>query len=211
MKSLILSFVSLWLLIIPSTLALLEESFVAFSNGNGSIPIHNAVIVHDAEDPAGVQIASRAIVVDFEQITGSRPQNITWDGSGSPGNGSSIDTAIIIGTVDSDLIQAIVDNDKLDVDDISGKWETFKTTVVSEPLDGVRNALIIVGSDMRGTAFGVYTLSEQCGKSPFHFWCDVPVVEHDSIYAPQKTTVHGEPTVQFRGLFINDEAPALTG
>jgi hypothetical protein len=45
----------------------------------------------------------------------------------------------------------------------------------------------------------------------FHFWADVPAAKHDSIYALPKTTIHGEPTVRYRGLFINDEAPALTG
>lgn len=153
----------LWMLMLPSATSLLEERFIAFSASDGSISIHNAVIVHDSRDPAGVQIAADSLVNDFEQITGSRPKNATWDKDSGPlGNG----TAILIGTVESDLIRTIVENGKLDVDDIEGKWETFKTTVVSEPLSGVREALVIVGSDMRGTAFGVYTLAEQAGQSP---------------------------------------------
>ena len=77
--------------------------------------------------------------------------------------------------------------------------------------DGVGQALVIVGSDMRGTAFGVYTLAEQSGQSPYHFWADVPASKHETIYATNKTTTHGEPSVKYRGLFINDEAPVLTG
>lgn len=150
---------------LSSVSALLEERFVAFEEVDGSIPIHNAVIVHDAEDPAGVEIAANALVTDFEQITGSKPRNLTYDGGISSGNGT-IDTAILIGTIESDLIKAIVGNGDLDVDDLEDKWETFKTIVVSEPLEGVGQALVIVGSDMRGTAFGVYTLTEQCGQSP---------------------------------------------
>lgn len=197
-----------WLSTLPSVFALLEERFVAFSASNASISIQNAVILHDAEDPAGVQIAVQSLADDFEEITGTRPQNITWDdGSGPLGNG----TAIIIGTVESQLIKIIAEDGKIDVDGLQGKWETFQTSVVSEPLPGVRNALVIVGSDMRGTAFGVYTLAEQCGQSPFHFWADVPAVKHETIYALSKTTIHGEPTVKYRGLFINDEAPGLTG
>ncbi|OMP88076.1 hypothetical protein BK809_0002833 [Diplodia seriata] len=58
--------------------------------------------------------------------------------------------------------------------------------------------------------FGVYTLSEQCGQSPFHWWADVPASKHPELYALAQTTIHGEPSVRYRGLFINDEAPALT-
>lgn len=45
----------------------------------------------------------------------------------------------------------------------------------------------------------------------YHWWADVPATRHDSIYALPITTTHGEPSVKYRGLFINDEAPALTG
>lgn len=163
-RRLVLPLLWLWTLSsFPSVSSLLEERFIAFSASDGSIPIHNAVIVHDSEDPAGVQIAAASLVSDFEQITGNRPENITWnEDSGSLGNG----TAILIGTIESALIKAISDNGKIDVDDLEGKWETFKTSVVSEPLSGVRQALVIAGSDMRGTAFGVYTLAEQSGQSP---------------------------------------------
>lgn len=158
----------LWLsaiLLIPHASALLEEKFVTFTESDGAIPIHNAVIVHDVDDPAGVQIAARALVNDFEQITGSKPRNLTYDEGLSSGNGT-IDRAILIGTVDSELIKAIAGNSDLDVESLEGKWESFTTTLVSEPLEGVDEALVIVGSDMRGTAFGVYTLAEQCGQSP---------------------------------------------
>lgn len=150
---------------ISNVSALLEEQFVAFSESDGAVPIHNAVIVHDAQDPAGVQIASRALVGDLEQITGSKPRNLTFDDGLGSGNGT-VETAILIGTVESQLIQAVVDNSDLDVNPLEGKWESFTTTLVSEPLEGIREALVIVGSDMRGTAFGVYTLAEQCGQSP---------------------------------------------
>lgn len=158
----------LWLLtlsLFPSASALLEERFVAFSESDGSIPIHNAVIVHDVEDPAGVPIAANSLAKDFEDITGRKPRNTTYDGGLSSGNGT-IETAILIGTTGSELVKAIVENADLDVDGLEGKWETFRTAVVSEPLEGVGKALVIVGSDMRGTAFGVYTLAEQCGQSP---------------------------------------------
>jgi len=45
----------------------------------------------------------------------------------------------------------------------------------------------------------------------FHWWADVPAKQHNEIYAENKTVVFGEPSVKYRGLFINDEAPGLTG
>ena len=151
--------------LVPNASALLEEKFVVFSESDGAVPIHDAVIVHDVDDPAGVQIAARALVNDFEQITGSKPRNLTYD-EGLPSGNGTIETAILIGTVDSELIRAFVENSDLDIEALEGKWESFTTTLVSEPLEGVGEALVIVGSDMRGTAFGVYTLAEQCGQSP---------------------------------------------
>lgn len=46
--------------------------------------------------------------------------------------------------------------------------------------------------------------------SSYHWYADVPAKKHSSIYALPKTTVHGEPSVKYRGLFINDEEPATT-
>lgn len=62
----------------------------------------------------------------------------------------------------------------------------------------------------RGTIYALYTLSEQMGVSPFHFWSDVPVRSRPAIaFSHGKKLSHGEPTVKYRGVFINDEHPAL--
>lgn len=45
----------------------------------------------------------------------------------------------------------------------------------------------------------------------FHWWADVPAAKHEELHALPKKTIHGEPSIKYRGLFINDEAPALTG
>lgn len=95
--------------------------------------------------------------------------------------------------------------------------------VVPNPLPGVDRALVIAGSDQRGTIFGIYDLSEQIGVSPWYWWADVPVRKREGVWALGSATgagdngtksggrkVQGEPTVRYRGLFINDEQPALT-
>jgi hypothetical protein len=74
----------------------------------------------------------------------------------------------------------------------------------------VQRALVIAGSDKRGTIYGIYTLSEQIGVSPWYWWADVPIAHHRSLSVPLDTRIMEKPTVQYRGLFLNDEAPVLT-
>jgi hypothetical protein len=85
------------------------------------------------------------------------------------------------------------------------------TQLVLNPAPGVAQALVIAGSDKRGAIFGVYDLSQQIGVSPWYFWADVPTISKQTIYALPGTKVSKSPSVKFRGIFLNDEAPALTG
>ncbi len=71
--------------------------------------------------------------------------------------------------------------------------------------------MIISGSDRRGTAFGVFELSRQMGVSPWYWWADVPVKKKKEIYFKNGHFVYGPPSVKYRGIFINDEAPAFSG
>ncbi len=75
------------------------------------------------------------------------------------------------------------------------------------------NVLVIAGSDKRGTIYGIYDLSEQIGVSPWYWWADVPVQLHDALFvkAGAGKYVEGPPAVKYRGIFLNDEAPALSG
>lgn len=84
-------------------------------------------------------------------------------------------------------------------------------TVVSAPLKDVEEALVIAGSDKRGTIYGVYELSEQIGVSPWYDWADVPVVPQQNLSIVRGSYTAGEPAVKYRGIFLNDEAPCLTG
>ena len=84
-------------------------------------------------------------------------------------------------------------------------------TMVKNPADGVGEALVIAGSDRRGTIYGIYELSEQIGVSPWYDWADVPVVHREDLSIKRGTYTAGEPAVKYRGIFLNDEAPCLTG
>jgi hypothetical protein len=78
---------------------------------------------------------------------------------------SAPETAIIAATVNSALIRGLEKRGLVNVSDIRGEWETFRTTVVQDYQPG-KNALVIAGSDKRAVVYGLYTLAEQCGQSP---------------------------------------------
>ncbi len=118
---------------------------------------------------------------------------------------------IIIGTLGkSRIIDRLIQDGKIDPRQIAGKWESFFLQVVPDPLPGVESALVIVGSDKRGTIYGIYDLSEQMGVSPWYWWADVPIVHQDEVYVKPGKYVQGPPAVKYRGIFLNDEAPSLT-
>ncbi|MDR1718177.1 MAG: glycosyl hydrolase 115 family protein, partial [Prevotella sp.] len=116
------------------------------------------------------------------------------------------DNTIIIGIPDKDShIKKIVEEYKIDISDLSGKWEAFK--IVKASKDG-NNYLLTLGSDPRGTAYGILELSRYMGISPWVWWADViPNKKTDIEYTPDEK-VHA-PSVQYRGIFLNDEDWAL--
>lgn len=84
----------------------------------------------------------------------------------------------------------------------NGKWEEYKIDVDKDKIN-------IVGSDKRGTIYGIYELSEQLGVSPWYWWADVPAMQHDSVFVKEGVYTDGEPAVKYRGIFINDEWPSF--
>lgn len=199
--------------LLATSSALLEEPFIAFNSSSGAIPLSNATILYAADDFAGIEVAVNSLVDDLDQILGSRlpHASVTTQNVSQALEAVDSNLAIIVGSLSqSFLIQDLAAEGKLNAADIQGKWETFQTVVVTDPLPGLDNALVIAGSDMRGAMYGVYTLCEQAGQSPFWYWTDTPAQEHEEIYILPKQTLHGPPSIKYRGLFINDEAPSLT-
>ncbi len=94
---------------------------------------------------------------------------------------------------------------------IEGKWEASATAVVEHPAPGIGRALVIAGSDKRGTIFGICDLSQALGVSPWYWWADVPAPHRDMVYACTGSWISDSPAVKYRGIFLNDEAPSLTG
>ncbi len=193
----------------PSAFALGQVQYVENAYKPGSFAIVQdkiaAPICVDSNDWAGVIRAAHDLSADVKRVTGCMPE-IT-ENENNPGT-----NVIIIGTVGkSTLINQLVHDGKIDVTSIVGKWEAFFTQVVPNPMPGVDNALVIAGSDKRGTIYGIYDLSEEMGVLPWYWWADVPVKRQDALFVRPGKFVQGPPAVKYRGIFLNDEAPSLTG
>ena len=160
------------------------EPFVTFTAETDALPVKGAAISFSDDDDEGVKIAIRNLQTDMEQVFGKVSQQGT--------------TTILIGTQGRNK-----EIDRLKLKDLKGKREKFIITTVGD-------RLVIAGSDRRGTIYGVYELSRQLGVSPWAWWADAPVAKRAEAYVKRGTYTDDEPAVEFRGLFLNDEAPCLT-
>jgi hypothetical protein len=191
---------------IPAS-GLTPSTFVTMKSSKGSFPIvarsQAANIYVDTNDWPGVIRVARDLQTDIKRVSGLEAA-LAHDAKST---GKPI---IIVGTIGrSAVIDQLIRAEKIDVRDIAGKWEVSVIQVVNDPLPGVPQALIIAGSDKRGTIFGVYDVSEQMGVSPWHWWADVPAKQHKALHVQPGRHVLDSPVVQYRGIFINDEGPAL--
>ncbi|WP_049564842.1 glycosyl hydrolase 115 family protein [Streptomyces sp. SBT349] len=186
-----------------------RDLFVSPSWQPGSLTLAKngraAPILVSSDDHPGVARAARDLAADVRRVTGIEP-------SVSVGDWTPVrdDEVVLIGTIGkSPLIDRLISEGKLDVGGVTGRWETTREQVVSNPMPGVRRAFVIAGSDQRGTIYGIYETSRQMGVSPWYWWDDVPARQHAELYVLPGRHTQGTPAVKYRGFFINDENPAL--
>lgn len=181
------------------------DRFVTFKSSDKSFPIvfnnKTVNILFDTNDQKGISIAVNNLVEDFNCVCGVKPELL---------DEVTDKNCIIIGSVESKYIKQLIKSGKLDKKRLQKKNEKYIITTVENPFEGVEKALVIAGSDRRGTIYGIYELSEQMGVSPWYWWMDVPVEKHTEVYAMPGVYTDGEPAVKYRGIFLNDEAPCLT-
>ena len=204
-KSLLIFF----LLVSFQSFAVDTDTYIVFQKTKGSFPMAEkgkaSAILMDKNDFAGAIRAGKNLQTDIQKVTGIEPLFLT-------DNLTETKQIIIIGTLGKNQwIDQLVKDKKLNISDLQGKWEKFQTQIIENPFEGVKRALVIVGSDKRGTIYGAYDIAEQIGVSPWHWWADVPVKKHANIFVQTGNHTKGEPKVKYRGIFINDEAPALSG
>ena len=165
------------------------EQFISFEKQADAICLTDlkGEISCDPNDWKGVLMALDNLKGDLQKVTGR---------SNFP---------IVVGTLGkSAAIDKLAKKKLIDAKQLKGKNEKFIITFA-------KGQLIIAGSDKRGTIYGIYELSQQIGVSPWYDWADVPVVHHDHLYVKKGVFTDGEPAVRYRGIFLNDEAPCLSG
>ena len=187
-----------------------QTSFIESTFQEGSFPIVRksamATICLDEQELPGVVLAARSLQSDIQRVTGQLPEVTTR----APNTGAT--NVILIGSLGkSRLIEQLSKQGRIDISSLTGKWESFLIQVVTNPWPGAAQALVIAGSDKRGAIYGIYELSEQIGVSPWYWWADVPVRHRDELFAKPGRLTQGPPAVKYRGIFLNDEAPCLTG
>ncbi len=186
-----------------------KVSYISTEKENGLFTLSelgsSAPIIISTNDFAGVHRVAKLLQTDITSVTEFQPAIFI----------DSIPLSkeiVLIGTIGKNpLIDKLVQDKTLDVSGIVGKWETFLIQIVENPFPDVERALVIAGSDKRGTIYGMFDLSEKIGVSPWYWWADVPVKKKSNIYVLPGQYTNGEPKVKYRGIFINDEAPALSG
>lgn len=166
----------------------------------------NAYIYIDPDDFDLIKESAKLLQQDIEAITGKELTLLAGSLGDVKGN------AIIIGSLEkSSLIKQLVKQNKINASRITGKWEAYQVQTGKHLTKTISNAIVITGSDRRGTAYGVFELSKQIGVSPWYWWADAPVKKQPHIYINENVFVTDSPKVKYRGIFLNDEAPALTG
>ena len=168
--------------------ALAAEQFVSFAPQGDAFCLtdQKGTIVYDQNDWKGVHLAIDNLKKDLEKVTGRQ------------------DFPIVVGTLGKSAAIDKMAKKVPAIKQLKGKTEMFVITTV-------KDQLVIAGSDKRGTIYGVYELSQQIGVSPWYDWADVPVEKHANLYVKKGVYTDGEPAVRYRGIFLNDEAPCLTG
>lgn len=182
-------------LFLPLTAITAADRFVDFNKGDRLLCSEGSkvTISVDDNDNVGVKIAARNLVTDIQKVCAANATIVTQQ-----------DADIIVGTIgQSKAIDKLVKSGVIDARQLKGKREKYIITTTD-------NALVIAGSDRRGTIFGIYELSEQMGVSPWYYWMDVPAERHSNVYINKGMFTDGEPVVRYRGIFLNDEAPCLT-
>lgn len=170
---------------------------VTHESGKDYVDLTKATVVFDKDDWNVVRNAARLFASDINLVT---EKEITLQND-LPTQGD----IVLIGTIGkSKWIDQLAADKKINVSAIKNGWERFMITTLEHPFKGVAKALVIAGSDRRGTAYGVFSVSEAIGVSPWYWWADVPVVHQNKLFVKAGYTSK-TPSIKYRGIFINDE------
>lgn len=178
------------------------QIIVKETNGEQDFPLVSSnstpLISYDENDFEVVKETARLFAEDIRNVTGKKIALSNKQKTAA--------YMVIIGTVGQNrTIDRFISEGKLDVSPIRNSWEQYIIQTLDNPDKGIKKALVIAGCDRRGTAYGVFSLSEAMGVDPLYWWADVPVKQKKALYIHITRYVSKAPSVKYRGIFINDE------
>ncbi len=135
-----------------------------------------------------VSVAIDMFREDIQQVTGRLPQSVSIDDA----------TIRIIQLDNTDIPIKDLQKRGVPVDKLASKRDAFYITVS-------KRQLLVIGGDARGTAYGILELSRLAGVSPWVWWGDVPPEKKTKLILPAKYQTFQSPSVEYRGIFLNDE------
>lgn len=165
----------------------------------------------------GVKRIAEKVADDVETVCGNRPE-IYQEGTGQARR------LVWMATVGrSPLLATLAEQGILELSGVRRKREVYgirlferaKTEEESRlwnipEFAQVEELLVIYGSDKRGTIYGMFRLSELIGVSPLYFWGDAKPGKRESMWVDSSVEmISKEPSVKYRGFFINDEWPCF--
>ena len=157
----------------------------------------------------GVRLIADEHSNDVSLVCGKKPKILS-----TPDELSTENVVIFATLGKSPVLDRLIASSKLSADGIAGKREVFGIFTVGRPFedrDDIKSALIVCGSDKRGTIYGIFDLSERVGVSPLVYWGDVVPKKKSEVSLAIDSFISKEPSVRYRGLFINDDWPAFGG
>lgn len=163
-----------------------------------------SLFYQEKEAYSGIHKIARKVMGDVELVFGYAPQ-ATSDRKKLGKH------AVLYGTLNhSPMLHELEEKQLIDLSEVKGKREVYLFQVIENPFEDVEKALVIAGSDKRGTIYGLFHLSELLGVSPLVDWCDVKPKHKESFsLSGDLKYLSKEPSVRYRGFFINDEWPAF--
>lgn len=191
------------MLLLSSSVALAQVSLSQNSSGPNVFSLvgkkDKACVYYDAQDFEVVKTTAGLFANDVKEVSGQILGVATTKEAPQK-------NCIIIGTLGhNEWIDQMIAKKKLDVEPLKNRWESYLVQLVRNPLPGVDKALVIVGSDRRGAAYGLLSVSRTIGVSPWYWWADAPIVKKEQLHLKVDKYISKEPTVKYRGIFINDE------
>lgn len=159
----------------------------------------------------GVIRVTEKVAHDVELVSGKKPQILVEKEIPETLESSGEDWMIIAATKGkSSFLKKLEEAGSAELKELEQKRECYAWIFPEIKNRTKSNLLVIAGSDKRGTIYGLFHLSEMLGVSPFVDWCGLMPPKQEKIELREDMAcISKEPSVRYRGFFINDEWPAF--